>query len=188
MSEGVSFLHVLGSQENGHAHLLVDGVHLFPYAGAADGVQTGGGLVEEEYLGPVNEGGGQVEATLHPTGVSADEPVHGISNVHQRRQVGDTTVGLSPGEAVQLGLHSQQFPSSLLRIQRCVLQGNPDMQSRFIGSPQNIHTSHVDGACRRRQQRHKHPYHCRLARPVGTKETVYLAIPYIQVEAVYGSY
>ncbi len=55
----VSLLEVLGGEEDGRA-LVVERRHLLPDRLAADGVEAGRGLVEEEDLGLVDEGGGEV--------------------------------------------------------------------------------------------------------------------------------
>ena len=45
--QGIGFLQVLGSKENGYAHTGVDFPDFVPDAGAADGVEAGGRFVQE---------------------------------------------------------------------------------------------------------------------------------------------
>jgi hypothetical protein len=54
----VGLLQVLGGEEDGGAALALEGPDLGPDRGPALGVEAGGGLVQEEDLGVVDEGGG----------------------------------------------------------------------------------------------------------------------------------
>ena len=61
----------------------VEAADLVPHRGPALGVEAGGGLVEEEDVGVVDQGGGQVEAALHPPRVGVDLAVDGGADVDQ---------------------------------------------------------------------------------------------------------
>jgi hypothetical protein len=66
VGEPVGLLQVLGGQQHGSA-----GVHQVaeqrPQVPAAGRVQPGGGLVQEQHLGPADQAGGQVQPPPHPT-------------------------------------------------------------------------------------------------------------------------
>src|SRR3954452_18315306 len=76
VGEPVGLLQVLGRQEYGRA-LLIELADLLPDRLPADGIETAGGFVQEEDLGGVDEGRGEVEAPSHPSRVGADATVGG---------------------------------------------------------------------------------------------------------------
>ena len=77
VSEHVRLLEVLRGEEHGHALLPREAGDLRPEGAPALGIEAGGGLVEEEDRGTVDEREGQVEAALHPAGVGADAALGG---------------------------------------------------------------------------------------------------------------
>ena len=90
----VGLLQVLGRQEDGHVELAVQAPHLLPHAHPAHGVETSRRLVEEQHLGVVHEGGGDVEPTLHPSRIRADRAPEGVADVDQPGQVVEAPVDL----------------------------------------------------------------------------------------------
>ena len=65
VGERVGLLEVMRRQEDGRA-VLAEGADLVPHAGACLGVETGGRLVEEQHLRPVDDPEPDVESTPHP--------------------------------------------------------------------------------------------------------------------------
>jgi hypothetical protein len=66
VGELVGLLQVLGGQQHGGT-ALDQVADQRPQVAAAGRVQPGGGLVQEQHLGPADQAGGQVEAPAHPT-------------------------------------------------------------------------------------------------------------------------
>ncbi len=77
VGELVGLLEVLGRQEDGGA-VGVELLHLLPDRLAADGVEPGRRLVQEEHAGLVDERRGEIEPPLHAARVGADPAVGGL--------------------------------------------------------------------------------------------------------------
>ena len=65
----------------------VDPPDLLPHGQPRGRVEARGGLVEEEHLGGVHEGAGQVEPALHPARVGLRAPVGGVAQAHELEQL-----------------------------------------------------------------------------------------------------
>ena len=72
VGERVGLLEVLRGQEDGHALVAGEPRDLVPERGAALHVEAGGGLVEEEDAGLVDQRQREVEPPAHAAGVAAD--------------------------------------------------------------------------------------------------------------------
>ena len=102
----VGLLEVLGGEEDGGA-LGVEPAHLLPEGDAADRIEPGGRLVEEQHLRLVHERQREVEAPAHAAGVGADPAVGRAGETDALEQHVATLVGLGLGDAVQHGLQAQ---------------------------------------------------------------------------------
>jgi hypothetical protein len=132
VGELVGFLEVLRGEEDRHAELVVEPPHLLPHAGAADGIESGGGLVEEQDVGVVHERGGEVEPPAHATRVGADATVERVAEVDQCAQVDQALLDLAAAEAVELALEPQQLEPGLLGVERDVLERHADVQPHLL--------------------------------------------------------
>ena len=125
VGELVGLLQVLGGEEDRGA-LVVERPHLLPDRLAADRVEAGGRLVEEEHAGFVDERGGEVESALHPAGVAADAAVGGGDEVDPLEQGVGAAPALGGREPLQGGLQADQLAAGHQRVERRLLQGDPD--------------------------------------------------------------
>ena len=166
--------------------LLVYVSHLLPDAGAADRIQAGGRLVQEEDLRVVYQGCGQVKAAFHTARVSAYQPVHSFADVHQVREVGDAAVYLPPRQAVKLALKPQQLSPRLLVVQGGVLESRAYPQPHLDWLAHGVVPGHGYAAGRGRQKRDQNPYDGCLPRAVGAKEPENLPFADGHVHAVHG--
>ncbi len=182
----VGLLQVLGGEEDGHRQFGIEPTDLRPHAVAAGRVQSRGGLVEEEDLGVVHQGGGQIEPALHPAGIGADAPVDGPTDVHQIQNVAESGPDLGRSQPVEPSLEGEQFPARLTVVQRGGLEGHPDTEPHLLGFLDDVVAGHrgVPGA--RAQQRAQHPQEGGLARSVRTQEPVDLSGGDVQVNPVHG--
>ena len=76
--EHVGLLEVLGREEDGHAAVGREPLHLLPERAPALHVEAGGGLVEEQDARPVDERQREVEPPLHAARVAAHAAVGGL--------------------------------------------------------------------------------------------------------------
>jgi hypothetical protein len=160
--------------------------HLLPHPGPADRVEAGGGLVEEEHLRVVHQGGGEVEPAPHATRVGADVAVDRVADVDEGDEVVDAGVDLGLAEAVEAALEPQQLPTALLGVEGCLLEGDTDPEPHLLGMGGDVVTGDDRAAGSRLQQRAEHADGRRLAGAVRPQEAVDLPFVDLQVEAVDG--
>ncbi len=114
---------------------------LVPHLDPAHRVEAGGGLVEEQHLGVVHEGRGEVEPPLHAAGVGADHLAERVADVDEVGQLVEALLDLGLVEAVEAALQPEQLDAGLLRVEGGVLEGDADAQAHLVGL-----------ACRRRSR------------------------------------
>ena len=73
VGQALGLLEVLGGEQDGGAP-VDEGVEHGPQLAAGPGVEAGGGLVEEQHLGPGHQRGGQVEPAAHAARVARRRP------------------------------------------------------------------------------------------------------------------
>jgi hypothetical protein len=90
----VCFFQMLGGEEDDHVELVVQPAHFTSslHAHPAHGVQACRGLVQEQHVRVVNQGGCQIEPALHASRLGGNRPIEGLADVDQLAE-GDQTVG-----------------------------------------------------------------------------------------------
>ena len=94
VGEALGLVQVLGGEHDGGARLDQRVEHR-PQLETGPGVEAGGGLVEEQHLGPGDERGGQVEPAPHSPGVAGHDPVGGLGQAEVCRGVPRPAVAAS---------------------------------------------------------------------------------------------
>ena len=186
VGELVGLLEVLGGEEDGRA-LAVERRDLLPDRLAADRVEAGGRLVEEQHLRLVDERRGEVEAPAHAARVGADAAVGGLRSSPTR------SISASPrrsasraDQAVQRRLQADQLAAGHQRVERRLLQRDADRAADVGGVGDDVVAGDPGAAAGRAQQRGQHPHGGRLAGAVGAEEGVDLAVGDLEVDAVDG--
>ena len=187
VSQAVGFFKIVGREEYGDAEVGVDATYFFPDSGSADGVEAGGGLVEEKYFGIVDEGCGEVEPALHAAGIGADEPVYGRADVHERLEGLYAHVYLLAGKAVEASLELYELSASLLVVEGGVLEGCAYVKADLHGVGDDFITGDEGSAPGGHEEGGEHPDEGGLARAVGAEKGVDLAFGDGEVNAVDGT-
>ena len=76
---------------------------------AADGVEAGGRLVEDDQVGVVDERLGQADAALHALGELADRPRPGLAQADHFEQLLGAVLALVPGQAEEVAEEIQRL-------------------------------------------------------------------------------
>ena len=184
VGEHVGLLEVLRREEDRHPQLDVEPANLLPHRGAADRVEAGRGLVEEQDLRVVDERRGEVEPAPHAARVRADSAIEGVTDVDQLGQLGDAAVGVASGQAVEQPLQPQQLGAGLARIERRLLERDADAQPNGSRVGGDVEPGDRRRAARRSDQRAQHLHRGRLAGAVGAEEPVDLAGGDVEVDPV----
>ena len=187
VSQAVGFFKIVGREEYGDAEVGVDATYFFPDSGSAYGVEAGGGLVEEEHFGIVDEGGSEVEPALHAAGVGAYEPVYGGADVHEGLEGLYAHVYLLAGKAVEASLELYEFSAGLLVVEGGVLEGCAYVKADLHGVGDDVITGDGGSAPGGHEEGGEHPDEGCLARAVGAEKGVDLAFGDGEVNAVDGT-
>ncbi len=105
-------------------------------------VETGCRLVKKEHLGVVDEGGGEVETTLHSARIGSDTTVDGASDVNQIEDLAESAPDLCRVQAVEPPLKRQQLAPGLSVVDRCILQCDADAYSHGLRIRYDIEPRH----------------------------------------------
>ena len=132
LGELVGLLQVLRREQDGRP--LVDELadHV-PQLVAAEQVQAGRGLVQEQHRRPGHERGGDVEAPAHPAGISAERPVGGLVEAEALEQLRRPRRDL---RRLHLGEQADQAEVLAARevgVDRGELTGHPDHPPDRVG-------------------------------------------------------
>ena len=184
VGELVGLLQVLGGEEDGGA-VVVQRPHLLPDRLAADRVEPGGRLVEEEHARFVDQRRGEVEPALHAARVGADAAVGGGGQVDPLEQVVGAAPALGGGDALQGRLQADQLAAGHQRVERRFLQGDADRAPHRPRLLDHVVAGDRGAAAGRQQQRRQHPHRGRLAGAVGAEEAVDLALLDGDVDALH---
>ena len=184
VGELVGLLEVLRGEEDRHAELVVEPLHLLPDAGAADGIEARRRLVEEQHVRVVHQRGGEVEAAPHAAGVRADAAIERVADVDEGAELDQPAVDLVAGQAVELALEAQQLEAGLLRVERDILQGDADVQAHLLGTVDDVEARHRCPAAGRGQEGAQHLDRRGLAGAVGPEQAVDLPLVDGEVKAV----
>ena len=186
VGELVGLLEVLGGEEDGRA-LAVQRRDLLPDRLAADRVEAGRRLVEEEHPRLVDERRGEVEPPAHPARVGADAAVGGLRRGRRARA--------ARRRAARPRAPTGRAASPAARISsRPVISGSsaaswratPIARRTSAASSTTSWPATRGAAAGRAQQRGQHPHRGRLAGAVRAEEGVDLALGDLEVDAVDG--
>jgi hypothetical protein len=165
----VGLLEVLGGEQHvGPApHERADGV---PQLDAAAGVETGGGLVEQQQAGRADEAGAEVEAAAHAPRVAPHEAPGGVGEAEGGEHVVGRPAGPAAAVAEQAGHHDQVLAAGHGRFDRGVLAGESDEPADLLGVAGGVDARDPEAAAVGGQQGGHGPHQGGLAGAVGPED------------------
>ncbi len=187
VGELVGFIEVLGGQQHGRSG--VDEVpDQTPKVDAALRVNPGGGLVEEEDLGPADQRGGQVEPPSHTARVCANGAVGSLTEVDTVEDLGSAPSRLGSGEVVEPADHLHVLPAGEVVVDGCVLPRQPDVGPDGGGVGGHIYAGNFGVARVGAEECGEHADESCLAGAVGAQQPVHDARLEFQTHPVQGAY
>ncbi len=187
VGELVGLLQVLRCQEDRRA-VVVQRLHLLPDRLAADRVEAGGGLVQEEDPRLVDERGSEVEPALHAARVGADPAVRGVVESDPGEQSFGALLALGARQSVKRRLEADQLTPGHQGIERRFLERDADRLADLAGLGDDVVAGDLRGAAGGAKKRREHPDRGRLAGAVRAQEGVDLAFGDVEVDAADGLY
>ena len=191
----LGLLEVVGGQEHGGAVLVADVAQVAPQPVAADRVEAGRRLVEEQDPGPVHQAPDDLELALHAARVApqrleqlALEPDHvgqvlDPLAVLRRHQPVERAVAVDP---VQGDVQADVLLGREVEVDRRVLEDDPDAGADRLGVAIQVVAVDDDGAAGLGQGRREDRDRGRLAGPVRAEEGEQLALADVEADVVDG--
>ena len=183
----VGLLEVLRGEEDGHAAVARQALHLLPERAAALHVEASRGLVEEQDSRAVDERQREVEPPLHAARVAPHTTVRRLYEPDPFQQHVRALACLRPGHPVQGGLKLHVLAAGEERIESCLLKRRPDRGAHLAALLDHVVPGHPCAARGGRQQRGEHVDRGGFAGAVRTQEAVDLAGLHAQVDPVDGA-
>ncbi len=101
-------------------------------------IEPGGGFVEEQHAGPVDQADGNVEFSEHAAGVGACRPVGSLGQLEPLEQVGDPGGQPGAGKPVQVRRERDVLPPGCFQIDTGTLRDNPDRLPHLAGIGEDV--------------------------------------------------
>ena len=133
----VGLLEVVGGQQDGEP-LAGQAGDLLPHVGAGLRVQAGGGLVQEQRPGAVDQPHGHVQLALHATRVGAGLAVGRLGEAEAVQQLVAAPLELAPAHAVELALEGEVLAAGRLRVDPGLLGHAADRLADPLGLAQDV--------------------------------------------------
>ena len=141
-----------------------------PHGAAAARVQAGGGLVEEDHPGLIDEGHRQVEASSHPARVGRQQLVSGVGEVELLQQLGRPPPPSLAAEVAKVGHQLQVLGAGEQVVHGRELAGDPDDGPHPVRVGDHVVTGDPHGAGIGRDQGGQDADHRGLAGPVRAEQ------------------
>ncbi len=183
VAELLGLIHVVGRDHQGHPGLL-EPEQPVPEDVTGLGVQAGGGLVEEQQVGPVDQAPGDREPALHAAGEILDGRLRLLGELDELEQLVDAAVDLGPRDPEVAAVDEQVVADVELVVEGVLLRtdSQPAADRRTVDS--RIHPEDLQLATTDRGHRRDHPHGRGLAGPIGPEEAERLAAPDLDVDAL----
>jgi hypothetical protein len=145
VGEALGLVHEVGGQQDGGA-LGGEAAQALPDQVAGLGVEAGGGLVEDQQLGLVDQRPGQGEAALHAAGERLDAGVFLALEAGEGEQLGDARADLALADAEVAGEHEQVLGAGEVRVEAVELGHHADPGAGLAGLLGHRQAAQADAA------------------------------------------
>jgi hypothetical protein len=178
------FKHVRGEEDGGAAgdHALQ---HVLEGVGG-DGIDAFEGLVEEEELGAVDDGGGEGELLAHAVGVVGDELLGFVGEAHELEEFGGALGGGGFIQAIHAADEGEVLAGGEFAEEGHAFGDDADVTFHFDGVVEEILTEDLNGAGGGGEQAGEHLDGGGFAGSVGAEEAEELAGFDREIEVVDG--
>ena len=139
------------------------------------GSRPGGGLVQEQDLGIVQQGSGQRHPLALSGGEALGEVVGPVGHAEPFEQLVDPPIGLGPAEAPEPGGEHQVLPAGQAIVEPGVLGEHARASAHLVALGHRVESGHPGPAVVRRQHAVEQAHGGGLAGAVGSEQGQHLA-------------
>ena len=150
------------------------------------GVETVGGLVEDQHLRVVQDRLGETDTTLEALGERLDALVKDIPQFQPVHRLQHALLRVLAAKAADFGDEAQEASDAHVAVERRALRQVADLALCLQRVPGDIAAANHRGAAGRRQESGHHLHGGGLARTIGAQEPQHLAGLHREADAVHG--
>ena len=183
VAELLRLVHVVGGEDEGHT-LPLERVEAIPQQVASLRVEAGGGLVEQQQLGLVDEGARHDEPPLHAARQRVDAVVATVAQLHERQQLVGALTNDRAGEVEVSPVDEEVVPNGQLGVEVVLLGRDTDARADAGTVDRGVHPEHAQLAAGDGRYTPDHAHGGALARPVRPEEAERLARLDVELDAV----
>lgn len=127
------FLHQVGGDNDGDALLVAEDLEVLPKVAPGAGIEAGGGLVEEQNLGMVEQAFGELDAALHASGKSFDAIGSAVEQSDAGEDFCDACFEFGAAQAVEVSLMPEVFVGGELWVNALGLEDDANVAAQGSG-------------------------------------------------------
>src|SRR5262249_23800529 len=174
------------ADENSEIALVTQLLEQLPDHAAALGIETGGGLVEEEDARPVDESASDLETAAHAARISPRRLVAPIPPADRLQQLARALAALLLRHFVEAAVEIQALPCRQIAVHRVGLRNDADLVAHLVGVFRHV-VAHDERAPRGRpDERREHADERALAGAVRSQDAEDLVALDLEDEIVVG--
>ena len=181
-AEALRLVKVVGSEDDSHA-VFIDPGHEVPHGSADLDVHPGGGFIQNQQPGLVDQRPGDHQAALHAAGQRSGQFVAAVPEVQGLQVFLRPPLGLGARNAVIAGLVDQNVPALLEHVDVDFLGNHADAGLGGLPLAVQVVTEYRYVAGGLVDQRGDDSDGGGLARAIGTQQREKVALPHGQVDA-----
>ena len=174
VAELLRLVHVVGGEHERDA-VLLEPVQALPEHVPGLRVEAGGGLVEQQHLGLVDQRTCDREPPLHPARKRVDARVAAVAELHELEELLRTPADLGAGQVEVAPVDHEVVPDRELGVEVVLLRHHAEPAADLGAVGGRVEAEHVQHPARDGRNAADHPHRGALARPVGTEEPERLA-------------
>ena len=119
--------------QHGDLLLVAENLKILPQIAARPGVEAGGGLIEQQDAGIMEQAFSQFDATLHSAGERFDSLFGAVGEAYASKNFADAFLQRGSAQAVEVALMPQVFVRSQLRVDALRLKHDANLTAEAGG-------------------------------------------------------
>ena len=151
------------------------------------GVESGGGLIQQQHLGFADQGPGDGQSALHAPRQRLHVVVGPLGELYELQQFSDAGAQHRPGQVEVPPIDVQVLGHRQLFVEIVLLGDHPEARPDFRALSGRVHAQDAQGPAGGVGNAADHPHGGRLARSVGPQKAEHLAPFDLEVDAVHRS-
>jgi hypothetical protein len=135
------------------------------------GIEAGGGFIDDEELGIVEERLRDADALAHAAGIAAERALGGVGEIYEREEFGDAPAGSRSGDAFYSGEIVEEFDGAEIGVDAEVLWKIAEDGAKSVGMAGDVGVVPEDAAIGRLRDGGEDAHESGFAGAIGAEKT-----------------